>query len=318
MSGDRYGKMSIAKMLDKSVYLHKSNIGTSALYLFVMSILVLVVGIISSIIIILPFSVIMTRGFMLGNSAFEIGFIISVFMFIFVMAVFYYLLEAIRQSGIIAIASNGFLNRRVDVADAIMSALKNIHRVLSVIIAGAILFLPVFLVCGGIIVLILSSFTYEKWTVYASITLISIVFFSTFMYFMTIHAFSIQIAIIEKTYFFNALKKSRKLVKGRFWRTLGCFISSNISVLAITLSIYSIFALIGGIIYTVISSSSIDSELLSMLLMLGNVARTPLQLLVSLFVSPISGIFMTILYYNMRFEKEGYDMELNILKLKNS
>lgn len=94
--------------------------------------------------------------------------------------------------------------------------------------------------------------------------------------------------------------------------------SSYISVSAISFSIYSIFALIGGIIYALISSSSLDSELLAMLLMLGNIARTPLQLLVSLFVSPISGIFMTILYYNMRFEKEGYDIELNISRLKNS
>lgn len=318
MNGDRYGKMSIAKMLDKSVYLHKRNIGTSALYLFVMSILILVIGIISSIIIILPFSILMTRGFMLGNNTFEVGFVLSIFMLILIIAVLYYLLDAIRQSGIVTIGSNGFLDRRVDVSDAIMSAFKNIHRVLSVIIAGAILFLPVLLACGGMAVLILSSYTYDKWIAYALIILISIIFLASFIYFMTIHAFSIQIAIIEKTYFFNALKKSRELVKGRFWRTLGCAMSSYISVSAISLSIYSVFALIGGIIYALISSSNLDSELLAMLLMLGNVARTPLQLLVSFFVSPISGIFMTILYYNMRFEKEGYDIELNVSRLKNS
>ncbi len=317
MNFEKYGTMSIAKMLDKSVYLHKRSIGTSALYLFVISILIFVIGLISSFIIILPFSVLMTKGLFLG-SMFEIGFFVSIFMFVLIIAVLYYSLDAIRQSGIIIVGSNGFLDRRADVSDAIMGAFKNIHRVLSVIIAGAILFLPVLLVCGGIIALILLNYTYGTWLINSMLILITIIFITAFIYFMTIHAFSIQIAIIEKAYFFKALKKSRQLVKGRFWRTLWCFISSNISVSLISLSIYSVFTLIGGIIYALLGSSNLNGELQAVLLMLGNIARIPIQLLVSLFVSPISGIFMTVLYYNMRFEKEGFDIELNISRLKNS
>lgn len=211
MNEERYGSMSVAKILDKSVYLHKRNIGTSALYLFVMSIIIFVVAFIASFIIILPFSVLMTSGFMLGNDTFEVGFFISILFFVFIISVLFYSLDAIRQSGIITIGSNGFMNRRVDVSDAIMTSFKNIHRVLSVIIAGAILFTPVLLACGGVIFLILTSYTYGTWGIYALITLISIIFIASIIYFMTIHAFSIQIAIIEKAYFFNALKRVENL-----------------------------------------------------------------------------------------------------------
>ncbi|WIV13087.1 glycerophosphoryl diester phosphodiesterase membrane domain-containing protein [Proteiniborus sp. MB09-C3] len=313
MNDERYGAMTVTQMLDRSVYLHKKNIGASALYLFVMSILILVIGFIFSFIILLPFGV-MT---VLNNNTFELGFFISIFMFALIIAVLYYSLDAIRQSGIIAIGSNSFLGKKVDVSDAIMSAFKNILRVLSVVVAGGLMFSPVFLICGGAITSLLLNYKYGTWGLNAVIILISIIFIAAFIYFMTVHAFSVQIAIIEKAYFFKALKKSRKLVKGRFWKILGCFISATLSVLFINLSIYAVFALIGGIIYAVLGSSNLNDDLSAVLLMLGNIVRTPLQILVSLFVSPIIGIFMTILYYNMRFEKEGYDIELNISRLKN-
>lgn len=313
MNDERYGAMTVTQMLDRSVYLHKKNIGASALYLFVMSILILVIGFIFSFIILLPFGV-MT---VLNNNTFELGFFISIFMFALIIAVLYYSLDAIRQSGIIAIGSNSFLGKKVDVSDAIMSAFKNILRVLSVVVAGGLMFSPVFLICGGAITSLLLNYKYGAWGLNVVIILISIIFIAAFIYFMTVHAFSVQIAIIEKAYFFKALKKSRKLVKGRFWKILGCFISATLSVLFINLSIYAVFALIGGIIYAVLGSSNLNDDLSAVLLMLGNIVRTPLQILVSLFVSPIIGIFMTILYYNMRFEKEGYDIELNISRLKN-
>lgn len=319
MGEERFRMMSITHMLDRSVYLHKKNLGTSALYLFVMSILATVIGVVFLFIVLLPSALFMTTtSEMLGNDVFELGFFVSISMFVLILVSLFYSINSIEQSGIIIIGSNGFLGKKVDVSDAIMGAFKNILRVLSVVLAGVVLLLPLFLICGGIIFQILSNFITDTWGFYAGLIVTSIIFIVVFSYFMVIHAFSLQIAIIEKIYFFKALKKSRMLVKGRFWRTFGCFISSSLSVSFINLSIYSVFALIGGIILAVLSSSNLNEETLVLLIMLGNIGRTPLQILVSLFVSPISGIFMTILYYNMRFEKEGYDIELNISRLKNS
>ncbi|WP_352419006.1 glycerophosphoryl diester phosphodiesterase membrane domain-containing protein [Proteiniborus sp.] len=317
MNEERYRVMSIAQMLDKAIYLHKKTIGTSALYLFVMSILIAVVGIIFSFIIILPFSVLMTRNIFLGYGTFESGYSMSILMLTLIIVALFYSLESIKQSGIITIGSKEFLGNKVDISDAIMSAFKNILRVLSVIIAGVILFLPVFLVYGWIIISILSDYRYGLSLSNPGIILVSIIFMIAFIYFLTIHAFSIQVAILEKNYFFKALKRSRALVKGRFWKIFGCFISSSLTLAFINISIYAIFALIGGIIYAVLGSSNIQSEVMATLLMIGNIVRIPLQMLVSYFVSPISGIFATILYYNTRFKKEGYDIELNILRIKD-
>lgn len=319
MGEERFRMMSITHMLDKSVYLHKKNLGTSALYLFVMSILATVIGVIFLFIVLLPSALFMTTSnMMLGNNMFELGYFMSISVLVLIIVSLFYSISSIEQSGIIIIGSNGFLGKRVDVSDAITSAFKNMLRVLSVVLAGAIILSPLFLICGGILFQVLLNLTPDTWGFYAGLIITSIIFIVVFSYFMVIHAFSFQIAIIEKVYFFKALKKSRMLVKGRFWKTFGCFVSSSLSVSFINLSIYSVFALIGGIIYAILSSSSLNEDTLVLLAMLGNIARTPLQILVSLFVSPISGIFMTILYYNMRFEKEGYDIELNISRLKNS
>ncbi len=320
MNEERYSTMSITQMLDKAVDLHKKNIGISALYLFVMSILIAVVGFIFSFIIILPFSVLMTRSVILEYGTFESGYFMSMFVITIIIALIFYSLESIRESGIIIVGSNGFLGKRVDISDAIMGAFKNILRVLSVVISGIILFSPVILICGWIIVSILSQSGYSlggKFLPITGIILTSIVFIIAFAYFMTIHTFSFQAAIIEKIYFFKALKRSRELVKGRFWKVLGCFLSASLSITFINISIYAIFALLGGIIFAILSSANINSEVLAILLMIGNIVRIPLQMLISYFVSPIGGIFLTILYYNMRFEKEGYDIELNVQRLKS-
>lgn len=320
MNEERYRVMSITQMLDKSVYLHREALGTSALYLFVMSILIAVVGFIFSFIMILPFSILMAGSFSLGYGTFESGYFVSITVLTLIIAILFYTLESIKQSGIITIGSKRFLESKVDISDAIMSAFKNILRVLSVVIAGVILFLPVFLVCGWIFISIFNQYQYSlgRGALYITgIILIIIIFMIAFTYFMTIHAFSIHAAIIEKVYFFKALKRSRELVKGRFWKTFGCFLSSSLAVAFINISIYSIFALIGGLIYASLGSTNLPAEAMSILLMIGNIVRIPLQMLVSYFVSPISGIFATILYYNMRFEKDGYDIELNILRIKD-
>lgn len=320
MNEEKYGVMSVTHMLDKAVDIHKKHMGTSALYLFVMSILIAVIGILFSFIIIPPFSLLMTRSIIIEYGAFEPSYPISVFVLIAVITLLFYSLESIKQSGIITIGSYGFLRKKVDISDAIMGAFKNILRVLSVVIAGIILFLPIALVCFSILFFIFSNHGYDLSGEVLSIVgaiLVSIVFIVAFVYYMTIHAFSVQIAIIERAYFFKALKRSRELLKGRFWKTLGCFASSSLMITFVNISIYTIFGLIGGIIYLVLRSANISTEMLTMLLMLVNVVRIPLQMLISYFITPIVGIFTTILYYNIRFKKEGYDIILNVLRLKS-
>lgn len=320
MDEKRYGIMSITQMLDKSIYIHKQNLGTSALYLFVMSILVAVIGLIFSFIIIVPVSLLMTSSIILGNGTFESNFFISMLMLTVFLTLFYYSLESAKQSGIVTIGSNAFLRKKVDISDAIVSAFKNIFRVISVVTAGIILFLPVIVMCGWILTSIVSNggYSLEGDTVsIVGIIVLSIVFFIGFAFFMTIHAFAIEVAIIEKLYFFKALKRSRQLVKGKFWRTFGYIASSFLLLFFINISIYTIFGLAGGIIYFVLESTGAQEELMSMLLMIGNVVRIPIQMLVSYFVAPIGGIFTIVLYYNMRFEKEGYHIALNIANLKN-
>lgn len=66
-----------------------------------------------------------------------------------------------------------------------------------------------------------------------------------------------------------------------------------------------IFALIGGVfLFTIFISWSLGTSLASVTL------GTPIRLILSTVVSPFSTIVATLLYYDIRIRREGYDIEL--------
>jgi len=319
MDYSRFSIMSISEILDKAFDIHKKNIGTSALYMFVLSIISIVVGLIFVFVGMVPLTMMMGSISMLGYGVTDVQVFIWIAVMFVVFGVVFYSLELIRQSGIIIIGSNGFLKRKTDVGEAMEGMFRNIPRMLSVMLAGTLLFIPLVIIFGGVMIAFIRNYeiTYSTASL-VGILVSGLILFVWFTYFMTVHIYSAHAAIIEKLTFFKALKRSRELVKNNFWKTLGIYILFALVVGAVSFSIYTIFGIIAGVIYLILSSSGINQNLMTMLLMLGNILRIPMQIIVTLFVGPLTGIFITILYYNQRFKKNGYDIELNLMELKNT
>jgi Membrane domain of glycerophosphoryl diester phosphodiesterase len=94
----------------------------------------------------------------------------------------------------------------------------------------------------------------------------------------------------------KALGRSFRLVKGRWWSTFGTLIVMYLIVLVISL-------IVGGLLGTALVASQ-DSEAVA------GVLTTIINTVSSLITLPLYAAVLTILYYDLRVRKEGFDLHL--------
>ncbi len=109
-----------------------------------------------------------------------------------------------------------------------------------------------------------------------------------------------QVVILEGCNPFQALARSWQLARGSFWRILGL-------ILLLTLLIYFISAvpsgMLGGVIGIIFDDPIEDFAIRqSLSTLIGYIAQ--------ILVLPVQLITFTVLYYDLRVRKEGYDLEL--------
>jgi hypothetical protein len=94
----------------------------------------------------------------------------------------------------------------------------------------------------------------------------------------------------------RALGRSYRLVKGRWWRTAGVLLVANILV-----------AVVGGVIQGVLVAVALTS---SGSVLLAVVVVSLAAALSSLLTQPFHAAVITVLYYDLRVRREGYDITL--------
>ena len=103
------------------------------------------------------------------------------------------------------------------------------------------------------------------------------------------------VLLLEDVRGWKALKRSRQLVSGRFWPT--------IAVLLLSLMITFVVQLVvGGILVGVVSVSG-NEVALAIADFIGQTASGVLT-------TPLSAAVLTVLYFDLRVRKEGFDLEL--------
>ncbi len=109
-----------------------------------------------------------------------------------------------------------------------------------------------------------------------------------------------QAIVLEKRNAFGAIFRSWEIVFRSFWRVLGIFILLYVMVQVITLIPSATLGGVVGIIYSDPIQDFAIRQSLSMLIGYG----------VRIFVLPFLLIAYTLLYYDIRVRKEGYDLQL--------
>ncbi len=159
-----------------------------------------------------------------------------------------------------------------------------------------------------------SSLLYWLVFVSLSVTIIGIPFA---IYFFTRWSFNAQAVMIEETSATNALRRSRELVKGSWWRVFGItfaiFLLSIVIELILTTSSTFIFALsgiAGKINLLEMILHTMPNDEIEGTWHLLHAVHTAIEAL----IMPITAIGFTLLYFDLRIRKEGFDIEMKIAK----
>jgi hypothetical protein len=115
-----------------------------------------------------------------------------------------------------------------------------------------------------------------------------------------IFLFVTQTIVLENHGAMSGLGRSIRLVRGSFWRVVGIVLLLNILVQIVTIIPTSV---LGGAVGLIFSDPLKDLAIRQSL-------STLIGYLVQIVVLPFLLIGYTVLYYDLRVRKEGYDIEL--------
>jgi len=244
--------------------------------------------------------------------------IIFIIMFVSVFGLIF-LWQTFIGSGHILMAKSAFFNEgRSQLPEKF---LKAIPRVLSVIVAQALVYLPYITICSYIIWQMFLHVENVPTMNTAPIILFIIAIFMLMLVFVVgffilanIMALSVAVSIFEKRLFFGAITRSLQLMRGKFWLIFATRIVWNLIVFVLSMSFYTIFSIALAAIEYLGNTTNI-------LFILATIIITIVSYIVSIFASlaamPLEGIFNAVIYFNQRIKNEGLDIELEIERLKS-
>lgn len=186
------------------------------------------------------------------------------------------LANVLMSAALVRAADDGYLGRAIAVGQSYSDALGRLGAALgTTIVVGVLLVLMTIVVVG----------------------------IPFAIYFGVCWAFILQVVMIERLGGFGAARRSRALVRGTWWRVLGILV-----VIGLMVSILSGVAslILGGIVGGLfgLAGSGPDAAIGSI------VANQIASAVVASFATPLSLIATTILYYDLRVRKEGFDLQL--------
>lgn len=127
-----------------------------------------------------------------------------------------------------------------------------------------------------------------------------------FLMYLTINwAFISQSVVLENTTALGALRRSRQLVKGSFWRVLlmlfllGIFVYIITAVPTFTVQFASM---------TLLGFSSLIPALLN----------SVITTVISTLIEPLQFTILTVFYYDLRIRKEGFDLQFSMQQLDST
>lgn len=106
---------------------------------------------------------------------------------------------------------------------------------------------------------------------------------------------AIPVLLLEDVRGRHALKRSRQLVKGRWWPVAAVLLLS-----AVLTGIFQ--AIVGGVVLAVVAVAGNDT--------VDVVARVISQAAAQVVLTPFTATVITVLYFDLRVRKEGFDLEL--------
>lgn len=139
------------------------------------------------------------------------------------------------------------------------------------------------------------------------------------IYFGTRWSFHAQAVLVEEVSATNALRRSRELVTGTWWRVFGMMFA--ILLLALVIELILVTSLMFVCVLSGVAGEVDFAEMIRQVLQLmGHNTEEAESLLfvitavIDIFTTPILSIGITLLYFDQRIRKEGFDIEMMVAK----
>lgn len=232
------------------------------------------------------------------------------------------------KAGIARISGQDYLKEQVAAHDAIKISLKSIPKLFCVSFLIILMFLPIAGIFAAIVyflykaiedsMLLFDIYGAKEIILIILTVLLALVMVFCIAAFFTWFCFVVQSVAVEKTGIIGSIKKSFALVRHNFWRIFWCIILFNLTIFAFKSSIDSCLALLTTIFYFLEKFLNINQDFITYVSTIFTMLRWPLSILYTLIITPIGTIMMSTLYFNQRFEKEGYDLQLRLIEIQQN
>ena len=220
----------------------------------------------------------------------------------------------VSMGGVIVATAAIFLDADITSTNALKQTLRRFWHLLG----GYLLWVAVLIIPFIVSFLFLTSFIIRG-TSSVSILFIPLVFAPFIIYFAARWGFIFEVLLLEKTNIRNAFKRSSELVRGTWWRVFGMFIL----ILLLSVAILYIFEISLGTIFilTKMAGGTDFKELIQWSVMEADLGSSNLlfyaimtctDLILSTLIFPIWVIGITLLYFDLRIRKEGFDLEMQV------
>jgi hypothetical protein len=312
------GIMTLREVMDRSVDILRKYFKTTLLFTFGYG----AIGMMAAIVLIILGSIAAAISFAFFNNTM----IFAVFVTVIVLIVVAFYLS--MSIGMIKIAAQEFSEEKVLAHNAIGAAFKSLHKVLGILVCALLLFIPVIAIFAAVIYLLYKGFlgslvlsqiyrTKEILLIISSILTVLAAFFAIMAY-STVFMFSLHAVIIENKGVIASLGRSYALVKNNFWKMFGCTILFSLAVYGIRTSLEGFIGVIAGVIYLVLKVLDLNQDFMTFITMTASLINWPLMLISWILIVPISTHMVSLLYFNQRFKKEGYDLELKLMEIQKN
>ena len=222
----------------------------------------------------------------------------------------YYLFFIVQSAALTIAVSDRHLNRPVTMGLAYRRMLPHLLRLLVTWFLAVCIFAVVFLGFFIVMALIVGVFAAATTgggrlgeTASIAIGLIAILVPGVLVagFVAGLALFTVQIVVIEGGGYLSAFQRNWQLVKGRFWPTLGFALMLLVFTNAMSLAIAgSVNKSLDFLLYSWMPVSSLTQRII----------LTVIQGAVGLFVQPFAMVCITLLYYDRRVRREGFDLSL--------
>lgn len=317
------GIMSLSEILDRSIDILKKHMKNIILFslcygmIYMLGVVVLVFG--GGIFIAISTAI-------LSNAAMPI-LLLGPIIFLVVIFLIAIVMVMASRVGVIKITSQEFSDEKVGLGEAMGATFKNLHRVLGIFIIQLLLCIPLLIVLGGVVYFIIKNFDAGITAIMATgafgareialiilfIVIVFVVFLGIQLYY-TWFSFSLQTAIIEKKGIIASVKRSFELIKGSLWRIFGTTLLIGLTIYAIQNSLSSFLTGLLSLIYLLVKFLKLPMDYITFINLTFSMANWPITIISWLIITPAGTIMTTLLYYNQRFKREGYDM---VIRLRN-